>query len=72
VVLAALLDLLHQIAVLERHDEPEGGRLVHAELGGHLRHAEAVASPLGQQVQDRDGSVYRLDLGRDSLPAVAR
>ena len=69
---AALLELLHEVAVLERNDEPEGGRLVYAELSRHLGHACAVASPLGQQVKDRDCSVHGLDLGRDSLPAVAR
>jgi hypothetical protein len=72
VVLAALLELLDEVADLQRLDQPERGRLVHAQLGGDLGDAHALAPPFGQQVQDRDGPVHRLHLRGGELPRVAR
>ena len=57
-VLAALLGLLDQFAVLERGKQPERGRLMHADIGGDL--ADAGLTPLGQDFQHAHSAVDRL------------
>ena len=57
-VLAAVLGLLDQFAVLECAEQPEGGRLVHADVGGHF--ADAGLTALGEDLQHADGAVDRL------------
>ena len=58
-VLAALLVLLDQAVGLQRGDQPERRALVHAELDGDLGDPR-LAEP-GQDLQDREGPVDRLD-----------
>ena len=57
-VLAALLGLLNQFAFLERGEQPERRRLVHADVRGDL--ADAGLTTLGQDLQHADGAVNRL------------
>ena len=63
-VLAAVGGLLDQPVPLEGADQPEGGALVHAELGRHLGDPD-LAAP-GQDLEDGDRPIDGLD-----APAVA-
>jgi hypothetical protein len=60
VVLAPLAVLLDEVPSVQRGDQPEGRRLVHTEFGSDL--GDTGISPLGQQVQDRDGPIHGLNL----------
>ena len=57
-VLAALLGLLDQFAFLERGEQPERRRLVHADVRGDL--ADTGLTALGQDLQHAHGAVDRL------------
>jgi hypothetical protein len=57
-VLSAVLGLLDEFAFLERREQPERRRLVHADVGGDL--ADAGFTTLGQDLQHADGAVDRL------------
>ena len=57
-VLSAILGLLDEFAFLERGEQPERRRLVHADVRGDLTDAGLTA--LGQDFQHADGAVDRL------------
>ena len=57
-VFSAVLGLLDQFALLQRGEQPERRRLVHADVGGDL--ADAGFTALGQDLQHADGAVDRL------------
>jgi hypothetical protein len=54
-VLAPIADLLDQAPPLERGEQPEGGRLVHGDIRGHL--ADPGLPAAGQHLQNVDGLV---------------
>ena len=52
------LGLLDQFAVLECAEQPEGGRLVHADLGGHF--ADTGLTATGEDLEHAHGAIDRL------------
>jgi len=57
-VFSAILGLFDEFAFLERGEQSERRRLVHADVRGHL--ADAGLTTLGQDFQHADGAVDRL------------
>ena len=67
-VLAAVLGLLDQPALLEGRDQPERGALVHADLAGDR--GDAGLAGAGQDVEDGQRPLDRLHAGRTPVLAA--